>query len=71
MTSYDVRRSNGSVVRALTDRQTHTHTEGQDRFYYLDRVADAGGNNNHFELVSQHIEVVAYGLVQAESRTQV
>ncbi len=50
-TKYWVRRSNGSVVRALTDTHTHTHThthretDGRDRFYYLDRVADAGGNN--------------------------
>ena len=31
-----------------TDRQTHTHTHTHtlDRFYYLDHVADAGGNKS-------------------------
>ncbi len=38
-----VHTSNGSA--GITDRQTHTHahTHTPDWFYYLDRVADAGG----------------------------
>ena len=37
-----VRSSNGSVVRVLTDGQTHTKTDGADS---ITSTADAGGKN--------------------------
>ena len=47
-TKIRVRNSNGSARRPLNYRQTHTraHTHTPDRFYYLDHVADVGGNND-------------------------
>ncbi len=36
---------NGSAVRALTDRHTHTHT---DSSVFITSTADAGGNNCSF-----------------------
>ncbi len=41
-----VRTSNGSAVRALTDRQTHRHIDTQThRTDFIPSTADAGGKN--------------------------
>ena len=46
----------------FADRHTHTHThrrtDGRDRFYYLDRVADTGGKN--LSINSEPTVIVAY-----------
>ncbi len=40
--------SNGSAVRALTDRQTDTHTHRHtDGSVFITSTADAGGNKKH------------------------
>ncbi len=53
---FYVRTLNGSVMRAQTDRQTHTRTNGSDS---MTSTADAGGKN----YLSYHDQI--YGLTDS------